>query len=300
LVDVGIEKLDAVVVTHFDVDHFGGIPALVRFYNPGVVFANPDTPMRDDSSAPKYRAALAALADLDDRGLVENRPAWGGERHELGDIRWRFLAPRWKNVMRAVGKRSPDRNVASAVVRIEVGAFVVLVGGDAVGKVWAELLDAREDLRADVFRSPHHGGPFDGDLTELLDTISPSHVAISVGSRNNFNHPNPQFVETVKNDSNNPRIMCTNATPLCAGGVVRQDGSRGSARLPCADTVRIEARGDRWRVLPSVVEHGVRISDLPSPQCLQGDRSNDLTQVPPQPTEINAAVMIGDVREESV
>jgi len=51
-----VQDVDSVIVTHYDDDHFSGIPQLVREYSPTVLYSNPDTLLPEDPSFPRYRA----------------------------------------------------------------------------------------------------------------------------------------------------------------------------------------------------------------------------------------------------
>lgn len=276
-----IDRVEAMFVTHFDVDHFSGIPALAREYGPLVLYSNPETLLPEGNYFPKYRAALRAFTELQDLGLVDNRTAnWRMNGH-IGGICWTVLAPERSDVIRAMSTSPPDRNQASLVVRLDTGPAATLVGGDAPARVWRKIIERIPAplVSAEVFRSSHHGAAFDSADTysELLASIGPQHVVHSVGATNRYAHPAVSQLHPQSNAQGQPtRVLCTNVTPLCLGAMSKQERNAAAAGLGkaapppqafCADTVSVETAGSRWRVLPSPEEHQVRIDLWTTPHC---------------------------------
>jgi hypothetical protein len=68
----------------------------------------------------------------------------------------RLLAPTQETrlALERTGQREP--NLLSGALRIQISDHAVIIGGDAPLRTWASL--SPEDLRARVFRIPHHGG----------------------------------------------------------------------------------------------------------------------------------------------
>ncbi|MBV8811489.1 MAG: MBL fold metallo-hydrolase [Acidobacteriaceae bacterium] len=282
-----IISIDSVIITHYDEDHFSGIPQLVREFTPGVLYSNPETLLPDDSSLPKYRAALAAFTDLDERGLIEVQAASRDLTGQFGSIGWRLLAPRRADVMKAMQTARPNRNLASAVVRLKLGPATVIIGGDAPLCAWTRIqLDRPDLLRADVFRASHHGSNLRAsaktiNTATLLSSVGASHVGISVGASNTHAHPGLHTVHSAR--LSGARVLCTQVTPRCLGVPESQQGQdvateRGSVALPsdpyCAGTIRVEVAGNFWRVIPSVSEHASRVDGWSNPHCRLNCRPN--------------------------
>lgn len=275
-----ITSIDSVIVTHYDKDHFSGIPQLVQEFAPGVLYSNPETLLPDDASFPKYRAALAAFTDLDERGLIEVQAASRDLTGQSGSIKWRLLAPRHADVMRAIQAARPNRNRASAVVRLELGPVTVIVGGDAPLHTWTRIrLDRPDLLKADVFRTSHHGSNLRAsartiNTATLLNSVGASYIGISVGASNTYAHPGLHTVHSAR--ISGARVLCTQVTPVCLGVPESQQrtdvvAGRGNVALPsdphCAGTIRVEVAGNFWRVTPSVSDHASRVDGWPNPHC---------------------------------
>ncbi|MGH3836217.1 MAG: ComEC/Rec2 family competence protein [Pseudonocardiaceae bacterium] len=275
-----IKSIDSVIVTHYDEDHFSGIPQLVREFTPDILYSNPETLLPDDASFPKYRAALAAFTDLDERGLIEVQAASRDLTGQSGSIRWRLLAPRHADVIKAMQAARPNRNRASAVVQLELGPATVIAGGDAPLHAWTRIqLDRPDLLRADVLRVSHHGSNLRPsartiNTATLFSSVGASHIGISVGASNPYAHPGLHTVHSAR--LSGARVLCTQVTPGCLGvpeSQQRQDvaAGRGKVALPsdpyCAGTIRVEVAGNFWRVSPSVSEHALRVDGWSNPHC---------------------------------
>ncbi len=94
------------------------------------------------------------------------------------------------------GTRS-DLNNNSVVMLIRYRRVAFLLTGDVEKEALADMAaTARaggEDLRADVYKAPHHGSAtsIDPDLARL---VRPQYVVISVG-KNSFGHPSPETLQ---------------------------------------------------------------------------------------------------------
>lgn len=270
-----------IIVTHSDTDHMAGAVELSRTRGATEVRYNHDRILPGDPSArTRWKAALRALAALDDAG-ISTGPATGGVSGTVGAISYRIVAPTHAMVSHAQIRGEP--NHASAVVRFQIGAVVVLVGGDADPESWRRTLDAGADIRADVFRLPHHGASIDRTAVswdELFAAVRPQAVIVSVGSRNRYGHPAQDTLAAIQRHAVDVRALCTEINPICRGAAAAPDSA--IARLPvaslrglggrpgaarCAGTVALDITGDRWLLSPSVEEHGGVIDLLEHPMC---------------------------------
>jgi beta-lactamase superfamily II metal-dependent hydrolase len=278
-------RVTTIFVTHFDQDHFSGIPALVRRFGPVVLYSNPETLLPDDKRYPRYRSALAAFADLEDLGLATNKSAdrWMTER--VGRVCWTLLAPQRTDVLRAMGASRPSRNQASSVVRLDTGPASAIIGGDAPGRVWASIVGGFPQplVTADVLRTPHHGAdlaPAAGalDVAALLTAVRPSHVVNSVGSTNRYVHPSVGAIHESKGPMpvRVARVLCTQVTPLCLGASTAADrdayldshAARQTSTLgDCAGTIQLETAGNLWRVVPRESAHALKVDSWATPHC---------------------------------
>ena len=100
----------------------------------------------------------------------------------------------------------PDnRNLGSLILRVEVGIFSLLLGGDAKGDVWPRVDETA--LKADVLRYPHHGGKLfiskkSWSADDLISKVNPDWIVVSVGANNPHGHPSKEFIDALSRHSN--------------------------------------------------------------------------------------------------
>jgi competence protein ComEC len=167
----GIERLAALVVTHRESDHAGGVPSvLARVDVDRVVFARLDRAT--------LSSAIAAGADA--------TRVSAGDRLHIGRLRLDVLWPsaeRLAAARAAAGPLAGDPNENSLVMRARWGRFDALLTGDAEAEV-APVHPGPVEL----LKVAHHGSE-DAGLASLLDRIRPRVAVISVGSENTYGHP---------------------------------------------------------------------------------------------------------------
>ena len=180
----GARGIEALVLTHPDLDHIGGAGALLRGLNVANVF--------EPGAAVGRDPYFELLAGLDSTGATW-RAARSGRSMTIDGVRFDFLWPDAETVDVA-----GDANQISAVVRVVFGEFSLLLTGD-VGVEVEELLVERHGsaLRADVLKLGHHGSST-STSERLLDSVRPGLAVVSAGRRNRYGHPAPAVVSRVE------------------------------------------------------------------------------------------------------
>ncbi|MFG6401547.1 ComEC/Rec2 family competence protein [Microbacterium sp. P04] len=170
----GVSQLDLLVLTHFDLDHVGGLAAVVGRVS-RVVHGPPD-----GSDAQRELDSLAAAgAELH---LAE--PSMQGL---LGDARWRVLWP---------PSEAAPGNDASVVVDVRGGALpTMLFLGDLSAEAQRGLQRANPLGRYDVVKVAHHGSA-DQDA-RLYAMTHPVVGLIPVGQDNDYGHPRDSLLSTL-------------------------------------------------------------------------------------------------------
>lgn len=166
----GIERIDLLVLTHFDLDHAGGVEAVRG--RVGVVLHGPPGDGGDE-------ALIAALEHAGARAVA----AHAGMTGELGDARWRALWPR-------EGSRAYEPgNDAGVVLEFSGGALpsVVFLADLSASAQRSLLASGILRPRYDVVKVAHHGSA--DQAPELYDAIGASVALISVGLGNDYGHP---------------------------------------------------------------------------------------------------------------
>jgi competence protein ComEC len=169
----GVSALAAVVVTHDQSDHVGGIEELLGVLPVRrLIYAQrgPDFP-RDARAAGVRTSSVAEGSEIDSGGLrVE--VLWP-PRSALDD------------------RASTDPNLMALVLLARWRRFSMLLTADAEAE--SVPLDPGP---VDVLKVAHHGSD-DAGLGPLLDRIAPSLAVISVGADNPYGHPTPATLSTL-------------------------------------------------------------------------------------------------------
>lgn len=169
-------RLSAVLNSHPDIDHMGGLLYVLRAFSVGRLLDNG----REGSGerGRQWRTLRQAL---------RSRPLARGDVLVLGDpaqdLRLEILHPPREEQAAWQG------NDASLVARLTCnGRGLALFPGDAERPVLRRLLDNGDDLRAEVVVAPHHGSKT-GFLKEFYRAAQPGLVVASCGFENRYGYP---------------------------------------------------------------------------------------------------------------
>jgi competence protein ComEC len=141
----GFSRIDEVFISHADLDHFNGLPDLLKRFSVGRVTL---TPTFSDKTTLGVAETLAAL----ERHKVPVRIAVAGERFEAGRVTFEVLHP----PPEGPGPRA-NENVRSMVLLVRFASQSVLLTGDLEGEGQA-MVRNHAISPVDVMLAPHHGG----------------------------------------------------------------------------------------------------------------------------------------------
>ena len=160
---IGVQRLDALVVSHDDRDHSGGAGSVL-------------------AALPVGRLLSSA------RGLGE--PCTRGQQWEWDGVQFQFLHPDAADYNRL--RRDND---VSCVLRVRAGRRTALLTGDIEAAAERRLMRrGAGSIRADVLLVPHHGSAT-SSAADFLRHVQPSIAIFTVGHRNRFGHPAPQVLQ---------------------------------------------------------------------------------------------------------
>jgi competence protein ComEC len=178
LAALGVARLDLVVASHADLDHRGGLGAVIERV-PAARLWLPAGGRRDPAFAALLSAAEARGIEVAEKGRGDPGERFAGLR----------VTPLWP-------PRSSGlvRNDASLVVRVEFAGHRVLLTGDIEASTEAALLSSSVELGADVLQLPHHGSRTSA-TSAFLRAVSPSVAIASAPCPGRFGMPHREVLE---------------------------------------------------------------------------------------------------------
>ena len=142
----GIRRLDGVIVSHADIDHYNALPGLLERFAIGRVYVSP-------SMAPRLGDGKASGPGVLQVALESQRVPVSelsfGDRLRLGPALLEVLHPGADDIFLI-------DNAGSLVVAVEYAGRRVLLTGDLQSPGLETVLD-QEPLRCEVLLAPHHG-----------------------------------------------------------------------------------------------------------------------------------------------
>jgi competence protein ComEC len=181
----GVRHLDAVVITHFDRDHYGGLESVLN------------------------RTSIDRLILVRPFGLSEEEESYytslGFERDQLEVILDSERLTIGSVELDATPGLGGDDNLGSPYIAVAVFGEVFGFSGDAPSSMEAQWMQDGVPL-ATILKAGHHGS---GDSTSApwLSYHQPKHVVFSCGRNNNWGHPDSSVV--ARSEANGARIHRT-------------------------------------------------------------------------------------------
>ncbi|HXR45222.1 MAG TPA: ComEC/Rec2 family competence protein, partial [Pseudolysinimonas sp.] len=176
LQQLGITRIDLLVLTHYDLDHVGGTSAVVGMVDR--VLIGPPSDPADIRLAGQLRAGGAEVDQVST-----------GEAGMLGALRWQVLWP----PSRGVEPGNPA-SVTLSVVPTD-GCPDCLTGiflGDLGQESQARLLGSARPPPVDVVKVAHHGSA--DQSAELYAQLHATIGLIGVGAGNDYGHPTAKLL----------------------------------------------------------------------------------------------------------
>jgi competence protein ComEC len=175
--------LDAVIATHPDADHIGGLKDVLEQY----AVANVLEPGIDNTT----RAWSSFVNATNDAVLsgANHIVAHAGMRLDLGGGAYADVLYPDHDVATV-----DDTNSGSIVMRVVYGDTSFMLTGDAPTAVEQELfLEYGYGLDSDVYKAGHHGSRTSSSA-DFVESVSPTYAVFSRGCDNAYGHPHEEVV----------------------------------------------------------------------------------------------------------
>lgn len=174
---LGEQRIDLLILTHYDSDHVCGVPELLRRVQVDKILM-PDLTPEDETR----REIEAAAAESQSEILYVNRELSGK------------MSSCQLSVFPAENSEA-DRNNSLAVL-LSHGGTEILITGDMDAADERRLLRNHAIPDVDILVAGHHGSRYSTSQT-LLSTVKPEIVVVSVGEKNTYGHPAPETLERI-------------------------------------------------------------------------------------------------------
>ena len=154
-------RLDVLVLSHRDMDHVGGAPAVLTM---------------------QPQATLLSSIALDNQLQALRTPqrCMAGQRWQWDGVDFEILHPQAQDY-----DASAKSNAMSCVLRVSAGEHSALLAGDIEAAQEARLTSG---VRSTLLLVPHHGSKTSSSA-EFLDAVAPQVALVQAGYRNRFGHP---------------------------------------------------------------------------------------------------------------
>jgi len=178
-------KIEVVILTHPDLDHYGGLVDLLKNYKIENFFTNGYT-----SSSQEYQVLEKEVGGkgLGGRYLKSGMVI----RYDL--IHLDILNPEDNNQEPINNNQTDGDNNQSIVILLNYGQFKALLTGDAEQEVSDRLSKLQKIQNIDYIKVNHHGSK-NGMTENLLKVTNPAIAVISAGVKNRYGHPSAEILE---------------------------------------------------------------------------------------------------------
>lgn len=175
---LGIQRVNALVLTHFHADHVEGTPGVLAGRDVAVVVTSP---LREP------REQVERVEEWVTREGIPMQVATAGEERRVTDsVTWQVLWPG------RIIKDGSIPNNSSVVLHVIAQGVHFLLLGDVEPAAQAAIRGASEPLQIDVVKVAHHGSRFQDP--RFLEWSSGRIAVLSVGADNDYGHPAPETV----------------------------------------------------------------------------------------------------------
>ena len=200
-------RLEVVINTHPEEDHFAGLVSVFRRYQVDWFFynglANPNSE--------KFQELKRELVEHQ----ICSKKLVAGDRFRIGKMYFETLWPReeGKNPSKALPKRffdsqrqcpqpefqpTPDNlNNSSIVLQVVYEQFKALLTGDISTEIEQLLVWRQQIDQVNLLKLAHHGSKT-STSKELLEVAQPQLAIISVGRNNRFGHPAAEVLQRLE------------------------------------------------------------------------------------------------------
>lgn len=191
----GISVVDAMLISHTDLDHISGVQELLTLKEKHLTTLHIKNLLLPDWKAPEE--VYYELEDQAKRCGISVLRLHQGQKLRFGDGSLEILSPE-------TGAKGTDVNEEGIVMELRYGKFRGLFTGDIGVETEKKLLPKLDDVN--FLKVGHHGSRY-STCQEFLDKIKPELAVISCSESNTYGHPSPET--TARLEENGIQTECT-------------------------------------------------------------------------------------------
>lgn len=186
LQEQGVTDIAAVIATHPHEDHIGGMDAVLE----AIPVESLYMPEVKESLTPTTRCYEQMLDAAEAQQVQAVKGQSGVTVYGEDGVKLELVGPEPQ-------KEYDDLNEYSLVAKLTVGEKSFLFTGDSSEQAEADMIEAGEDLKADVLKIGHHGSST-ATTKAFLQAVNPQVAVISCGIDNSYGHPHEETMQRLQ------------------------------------------------------------------------------------------------------
>ena len=173
----GDKYIDLVIISHPEIDHYGGLISVLKNYSVGAVLWNGED--RDD---PNWKELNNIIAEKKIRKITLAR----GDKIVYGTVEADVLNS---------GDSFAGGNDSGLVILLKDPVLKTLFSADVSADI-EKILSISGNIQADILKVAHHGSKYSSS-EEFLKAVAPKVSVIEVG-KNSYGHPTQETLDRLK------------------------------------------------------------------------------------------------------
>ena len=182
ILDKGYNKIDLMIISHFDSDHSLGCAKIIENLTVSNLVL---TKQLEENDIYKHIVSIAKQKKIN---LIYVK---AGDVITVNGVKIKILHPQEK----LIAENSINNN--SIVFKLEYKSFSILFTGDIENIAEEVILSKNINLKADILKVAHHGSKTSSSQ-RFIEAVSPKIALIGVGKNNMFGHPNREVIERLQ------------------------------------------------------------------------------------------------------
>lgn len=190
--------IDYLVVTHFDLDHYGGCIDVVKRYQIKTIFTNGYHKPHD--------LYWNSWKELTDKEVGAVKVIGEYKQLQVANSMVEFMSPFVSLKFSSSTDKSNNHSIVFRLVSSSTHKTFLFTGdieeaaeGELLKKYCADISSKENcpNMQATILKVPHHGSDTSSSK-EFLTAVDPQEVIISVGAGNRFGHPSARVINRLE------------------------------------------------------------------------------------------------------